>query len=287
MLYAARVSLNFGSKAAVMAAALLAAWFVPTYFATLFIGEFGTLVSDLQTVSFVPTEELNFEPMIRAVMFIAIWAAIALFIVMIGSAISKSIQLSEKRKASVRDDASKDPRRGSQAVLDERWTAALALHDRLDARWHGYETDLDAILSRPLMRNLSEPTVAAAVRARSEATNLREEAAPRLRKGQQISDVAGYLNAVSSYEHALGAAEQTAQSRGLGDYSSTEQTDIKTARRLLALAMDPAAPEAEKQTAYDRVRTILDRLTRLQIPKEALQRVELDAGVTSRGALEA
>lgn len=286
MVHAARVSLNFGSKAAVMAAALLAAWFVPTYFATLIIGEFGTLVSDLQTVAFTSTEGLNLDPMIRVVMFIAIWAAVAMFIVMIGSAISKSIQLSEKRKASVRDTA-KDSGRGSQDVLNERWTAALALHDRIDARWHGYETDLDAILSRPLMRNLSEPSVAAAVRARSEATNLREESAPRLRKGQHISDVADYLNAVSSYEHALEAAEQLAQSRGLEDYSSTEQSDIKTARRLLALAMDPAAPEAEKQTAYDRVRTILDRLTRLQIPKEAMQRVELDAGVTSRGALEA
>lgn len=158
----------------------------------------------------------------------------------------------------------------SQKALDSRWAAALALHAGLDSRWHSYESDLDSILARPLMRHLPDPAVSEAVRARSEAANLREERAPRLKDGQQISDVAAYLNAVSHYESALDAAEHKAEINEADGFTDNERKDITTARQLLALALDPQAGEGERQSAYARVMKILRGLKKISVPQEAI-----------------
>lgn len=175
---------------------------------------------------------------------------------------------------------------GQQGDLDRRWREALKLHDTLDGRWHRYETDLQAILDRPLMRDLSHPVVATAVRAMAEARNLREEKPPVLQSGERIADVADYLNAVSRYEIALEAAERKAA--GSNDFmNSGEQRRLELARRLLATASDAGATEAVRQTAYDRVVKVVNELRMLAVPRQVFDSLALEAGVSARAALTA
>lgn len=185
-----------------------------------------------------------------------------------------------KKRAEARAQRQKD--------LNAKWAASLATHNTLDEKWASYEESLDSILANPLMRNLEDPAVAAAVRAMGRAQSLRSASAPHLGLDETIasSGASDYLDAVNEYQTALEAAQRKSELRGLDEFSKSDQDKIERARRLLALAMDPGATESERQTAYERVIKIVKGL-RLSVPKKAFSRVELTSGVTSRGMLEA
>ena len=174
-----------------------------------------------------------------------------------------------------------------QKDLDAKWSEKTALHKALDEEWHSYEASLESILANPLMRNLSDPSVAEAVRAMGEARNLQQDRAPRLRLDDTSLKGQDYLAAVDAYAHALKAAQQKSEMRGIEDFPKADRDDIETARRLLAMALNEASTEAERQSAYDRVVKIVKKLKKVSVPKEALKRVEITAGVTSRLAIEA
>lgn len=175
-----------------------------------------------------------------------------------------------------------------QKSLNAKWADALATHATLDEKWASYEESLDSILANPLMRNLEDPAVAAAVRAMGRAQSLRADSAPHLGLNETISSsgASDYLDAVNEYRTAFEAAQRKSDLRGLDEFSKDDRDKIELARRMLAMAMDPGATESERQTSYDRVIKIVKGL-RLSVPKKAFSRVELTAGVTSRGMLEA
>lgn len=175
-----------------------------------------------------------------------------------------------------------------QKDLNEKWATALAIHTTLDEKWASYEESLDSILANPLMRNLEDPAVAAAVRAMGRAQSLRSDSAPHLGLTETIasSGASDYLDAVNEYQTALEAAQRKSELRGLDEFSKSDRDKIELARRMLAMAMDPGATESERQTSYERVIKIVKGL-RLSVPKKAFSRVELSSGVTSRGMLEA
>lgn len=175
-----------------------------------------------------------------------------------------------------------------QRDLDAKHADALASHKKADTQWHAYETDLDAILKAPLMRNLDDPAVAEAIRAKGRADSLRTERAPRLAKGaQSIEPGMEYANAVADYEQALRAAQQKATMRGLDDFDEDEQRDIERARQLLSMALNPGSSESERQVSYDRVVKIVSGLRKMSIPKEAYRKIELSSGVVTAGLIEA
>lgn len=178
--------------------------------------------------------------------------------------------------------------RSAQQELNRRWKKALETHDQLDARWHNYETSLEAILARPLLRDLTDPVVEKLVRAMSEARNLRESKAPKLKPGQSLAEGAEYLNAVSRYELAFNAAERKAStSAGESSFTEKERADLKSARRMLNLVLDGNASETERQGAYNQVIKILQGLTCLSVPKAALQQAAVESGLTANPLLEA
>lgn len=174
-----------------------------------------------------------------------------------------------------------------QKELDKQWADAVQLHDKLDEEWHSYESSLESILKNPLMRNLSDAAVSSSVRAMGKAKSLRRTKAPRLTADTPTNTEFDYLVAVSEYETRLRAAQQKAQLRGLDDFSDGDRGNIERARRLLAMALDPGATEHEQQSAYEQVIKLVKKVQKLSVPKEAFQHVELTAGVTSRGMLEA
>lgn len=185
-----------------------------------------------------------------------------------------------KKRAEARAQRQKD--------LNAKWAASLATHNTLDEKWASYEESLDSILANPLMRNLEDPAVAAAVRAMGRAQSLRSASAPHLGLDETIasSGASDYLDAVNEYQTALEAAQRKSELRGLDEFSKSDRDKIELARRMLAMAMDPGATESERQTSYERVIKIVKGL-RLSVPKKAFSRVELTSGVTSRGMLEA
>lgn len=176
----------------------------------------------------------------------------------------------------------------AQKELDERWSEAKIAHDRAFKRWSKYETDLGEILSRPMMRDLSDPAVAEVVRAMGRADTLRTEKAPRLSPGQTIDDVSGYLLAVHDFSASLAAAERRADSPvdGYAKFSKKEISQISSAQLLLNQALDPNLDQNSRQMAYERVVKIVKGLQQVSVPEDAFAKFQVERGFTPAGLLE-
>lgn len=176
----------------------------------------------------------------------------------------------------------------AQKELDERWSEAKIAHDRAFKRWSKYETDLGEILSRPMMRDLSDPAVAEVVRAMGRADTLRTEKAPRLSPGQTIDDVSGYLLAVHDFSTSLAAAERRADSPvdGYAKFSKKEIAQISSAQLLLSQALDPNLDQNSRQMAYERVVKIVKGLQQVSVPEDAFTKFQVERGFTPAGLLE-
>lgn len=176
----------------------------------------------------------------------------------------------------------------AQKELDERWSEAKIAHDRAFKRWSKYETDLGEILSRPMMRDLSDPAVAEVVRAMGRADTLRTEKAPRLSPGQTIDDVSGYLLAVHDFSTSLTAAERRADSPvdGYEKFSKKEISQISSAQLLLNQALDPNLDQNSRQMAYERVVKIVKGLQQVSVPEDAFAKFQVERGFTPAGLLE-
>lgn len=176
----------------------------------------------------------------------------------------------------------------AQKELDERWSEAKIAHDRAFERWSKYETDLGEILSRPMMRDLSDPAVAEVVRAMGRADTLRTEKAPRLSPGQTIDDVSGYLLAVHDFSTSLVAAERRADSPvdGYAKFSKREIAQISSAQLLLNQALDPNLDQNSRQMAYERVVKIVKGLQQVSVPEDAFAKFQVERGFTPAGLLE-
>lgn len=176
----------------------------------------------------------------------------------------------------------------AQKELDERWSEAKIAHDRAFERWSKYETDLGEILSRPMMRDLSDSAVAEVVRAMGRADTLRTEKAPRLSPGQTIDDVSGYLLAVHDFSASLAAAERRADSPvdGYAKFSKKEISQISSAQLLLNQALDPNLDQNSRQMAYERVVKIVKGLQQVSVPEDAFSKFQVERGFTPAGLLE-
>lgn len=176
----------------------------------------------------------------------------------------------------------------AQKELDERWSEAKIAHDRAFERWSKYETDLGEILSRPMMRDLSDPAVAEVVRAMGRADTLRTEKAPRLSPGQTLDDVSGYLLAVHDFSTSLVAAERRADSPvdGYAKFSKKEIAQISSAQLLLNQALDPNLDQNSRQMAYERVVKIVKGLQQVSVPEDAFAKFQVERGFTPAGLLE-
>lgn len=125
----------------------------------------------------------------------------------------------------------------------------LRRHDEIDARWFHYEMDVATIIEFPVMVDMREPAVRAFHEAKAEADALRPTDPELLRDPRRL---ANYRSAVNAYAVAFEAAEREARRRRISGYSDVERGALTRARKLIALAEDPAATTAERQVAYRR-----------------------------------
>lgn len=141
----------------------------------------------------------------------------------------------------------------------------------LEDRWHRYDSDLDAILSRPLMRRLSEPAVQDVVRARARA------------RAVDSGDRPGLAAAVAEFSAALDIAERLADESGTSAVPEGERDLIESAQRMLRTVMDGSIEDHERSTAYAALSRTVAKLRSLAIRPGSLPAMLISAGADIRG----
>ena len=145
----------------------------------------------------------------------------------------------------------------------------FAEHDEITARWLDYELDVAKLIAFPAMSDGRQPLTAAFLRAKKTADQLRPASATA-----KISEdaVAEYLDAVGNYAVAFEIAEKDARRIRTSGFSDAERKRLDRAQQLLKVAVDEAATQAERNTAYKRVREEIDGL--IVLSDEAVQVLE-------------
>ncbi|GAA4720147.1 hypothetical protein GCM10023216_06230 [Isoptericola chiayiensis] len=146
---------------------------------------------------------------------------------------------------------------------------ALAVHDETEHRWLDYELDAVKVLDYPLMTDMREPVTVDFHRARRAAEELRPEDPAELRDRHLLDR---YRTAVLEYQLTFDVAEREAKRRQASDFTAEERRALDRAKKLLALADDPGASHAERQSAYRRATKELEGI--LVLPDPATEAIE-------------
>ncbi|GAB3597941.1 hypothetical protein [Microbacterium tumbae] len=155
----------------------------------------------------------------------------------------------------------------------------LAEHDEITARWLDYELDVAKLIAFPAMSDGRQPLTAAFLRAKKIADTLRPASADAKVTEREVSE---YLDAVGDYAVAFEVAERDARRLRDSTFSEAERKKLDRAQKLLKVAVDESATQAERNVAYKRVREELDGLILLSdAAVEVLEKKvarEIDAG---------
>ncbi|TRW46102.1 hypothetical protein [Georgenia yuyongxinii] len=143
--------------------------------------------------------------------------------------------------------------RVTQSEIDR----TLARHQAVTKRWLDYELDVAKLIDYPLMTDMREPLTLDFHRAKRDADALRPDDAMEL---QDAGLLAEYRDAVRHFETAFDLAEQEARRRRTSDFTVSEQQALVRAKKFIAIADDPAATHAERQSAYARATRELEGL---------------------------
>src|SRR5690606_27959433 len=133
----------------------------------------------------------------------------------------------------------------------------FAEHDEITARWLDYELDVAKLIAFPAMSDGRQPLTAAFLRAKKTADALRPASADSKISEQQITE---YLDAVGNYAVAFEIAEKDARRLRDSTFTEAERKKLDRAQKLLKVAVDESATQAERNVAYKRVREELDGL---------------------------
>ncbi len=133
----------------------------------------------------------------------------------------------------------------------------FAEHDEITARWLDYELDVAKLIAFPAMSDGRQPLTAAFLRAKKTADALRPASADSKNSEQQITE---YLDAVGNYAVAFEIAEKDARRLRDSTFTEAERKKLDRAQKLLKVAVDESATQAERNVAYKRVREELDGL---------------------------
>lgn len=139
----------------------------------------------------------------------------------------------------------------------------LAEHTETERRWLDYELDVGKLIDFPVMTDMREPVTVDFHRAKQEVDRLRPEDPTELRDPELL---ARYREAVREFTLAFEIAEREARRRRATDFSPEERQSLERAKKLLALAEDGGATQAERQSAYKRATRELQGLIVLPRP---------------------
>lgn len=146
-----------------------------------------------------------------------------------------------------------DAKVSSNHLLERLFTE----HDEITARWLDYELDVAKLIAFPAMSDGRQPLTAAFLRAKKTADALRPMSTDSKVNEQQVSE---YLDAVGNYAVAFEIAEKDARRLRDSTFTEPERRKLDRAQKLLKVAVDESATQAERNIAYKRVREELDGL---------------------------
>lgn len=139
------------------------------------------------------------------------------------------------------------------ADLLERLTTE---HDEITARWLDYELDVAKLIAFPAMSDGRQPLTAAFLRAKKTADALRPATGAKV----SVQRIGEYLDAVGEYAVAFDVAEREARRLRDSTFTEEERKRLDRAQQLLKIAVDESATQAERNTAYKRVRDEVEGL---------------------------
>jgi hypothetical protein len=157
-----------------------------------------------------------------------------------------------------------DQRAQAQASA-KRLKALRAQADSVMASYAAYASDALEVLKRPLLSDVTEPTTAEFLAALDSVVTFSDGDL----RGDELER---YSRAVERLSSSWRRADDKAVRVGTGFLSSEDAKKVRRARDLLTLALDPAATEAERVSAFERAKKLVDGLVRLPAP--ALSAVE-------------
>ncbi|MGW8568502.1 hypothetical protein [Isoptericola sp. NPDC055881] len=167
-----------------------------------------------------------------------------------------------------------------EQALTSEIERTLAAHDETQRRWLEYELDAVKTLEYPLMSDMREQVTVDFHRARREAEDLRPDDLDLLRDPRRLDR---YRDAVREMQVRFDVAEREARRRRASDFSPAERQALDRAKKLLALADDEGATQAERQSAYRRATKELEGI--IALPDAATDALEQRiAGQLGRGA---
>lgn len=148
----------------------------------------------------------------------------------------------------------------------------LAEEQGITRRWLDYELDAAKLIDYPVMTDMREPVTVDFHRARQEVDRQRPEDPEHPKELHDPERLARYRDAVREYTINFEIAEREAKRRRAADFTPQERQSLDRAKKLLALADDSAATQAERQSAYKRATRELEGLIVLpEAATEALQ----------------
>jgi len=162
-------------------------------------------------------------------------------------------------------EVASDPQLPSNELLER----LFAEHDEITARWLDYELDVAKLIAYPAMSDGRQPLTAAFLRAKKTADALRPSSANAKVSEQQVAE---YLDAVGNCAVAFEVAEKEAKRLRNSTFSEAERKKLDRAQKLLSVAIDESATQAERNVAYKRVREELDGL--IVLSDEAVEVLE-------------
>ncbi|WP_402467028.1 hypothetical protein [Isoptericola aurantiacus] len=145
----------------------------------------------------------------------------------------------------------------------------VAVHADTDRRWLEYELDAVKMLEHPVMTDMREQVTVDFHRARRDAEGLRPDDLDELRDRRRLDR---YREAVREYQLTFDVAEREARRRLASDLSAEERRAVDRAKKLLAIADDAGASQAERQSAYRRATRELEGI--IVLPDAATDAIE-------------
>jgi uncharacterized membrane protein len=173
---------------------------------------------------------------------------------------------SRKRKTVEAREAAARARAEEEARLDRVWAEAVQRHDYVRDESMRHQTDIDLVLSMPVINDMSEPKTKAYIEALAQAVDLAHDTRP-----SSAEAVEAYAKATREAERAWGAAVRNADLVRLSKFSPEERKTIQQVAKLMKRAEHETTPAARK-SYFEQATRILNNL--IEIPTPAAEAIE-------------
>lgn len=156
-----------------------------------------------------------------------------------------------------------------------RWERVESSYQDLLRKITHAETDWDTLFSLPALQDVTVPETAALFLAQRKASESRTEL-PRVTPDAGFESLP-FPAAVSEFALAWNVAMRTAQRLGTKNIPADERKIISEVRSLISITEDSASSPNEREIAYRRIASLVQKLHSLVIPKKAMASIEATA----------